>query len=152
MHACLFGMLEFVSFFLDSEGKLPDDWKPMKADVTVQLVNLLATSAGYMFALSKFHKTMTQGTNYSDIVSIQRIQNRRQYMQYALKKKDLDKTNPRGTQNELWLFHGTNESAISQINETNFNRSFSKQNGTFILVINKESVKMHFTITELLFR
>ena len=115
---------------IDSDGKLPEDWEPIidpvkKKDVTLRVVDLSPSSVGYKFALTKFHETMTRGNNYSDIVGIQRIQNRSLYGQYASKKKHLDTTNPKGTLNERWLFHGTNESAVLQINETNFNRSYS---------------------------
>ena len=72
---------------------------------------------------------MTQGKNYKAIVKIERIQNPAFYGQYAAKKKQLDTYNPKGVQNERWLFHGTKESSISKINKTNFNRSFRGQNG-----------------------
>ena len=98
--------------------------------VALRLVDLATSSKGYQFVLAEFHKTMTQGTNYTAIVKIQRIQNPGLYGQYASKKKYLDSRNPSSVQNERWLFHGTKESAISHINQTNFNRSLRGQNGT----------------------
>ena len=91
---------------------------------------------------------MAQGKNYSAIVSIQRIQNRALYGQYIAKKRKLDSTNTSGVQSERWLFHGTKESAISHINETNFNRSLSGQNGIqnlylFIIML----ISDHFSAT-----
>ena len=119
------------------EGGFPDDWEPMTdstgKEVALKVVDLPATSEGYKFVLAEFHKTMTQGSNYTAIVKIQRIQNPSLYGQYAAKKKNMDAHNPKGVQNEKWLFHGTNESVISQINKTNFNRSFRGQNGKKIL-------------------
>ena len=121
---------------------LRDDWEPMTdptsgKEVPLRVVDLPATSEGYKFALAEFHKTMTQGTNYTAIVKIERIQNPALYGQYAAKKKQLDAHNPKGVQNESWLFHGTKASSLSQINKTNFNRSFRGQNGmqTYMLYI-----------------
>ena len=98
-------------------------------EVPLRVIDLTATSEGYKFALAEFHKTMTPGSNYTSIIKIQRVQNPALYGQYAAKKKSLDAHNPKGTQNERWLFHGTKESSISKINQTNFNRSFRGQNG-----------------------
>jgi poly [ADP-ribose] polymerase 10/14/15 len=114
---------------------LREDWEPMTdptsgKEVPLRVVDLADTSEGYKFALAEFNKTMTQGTNYTAIVNIQRIQNPALYGQYAAKKKYLDAHNPQGVQNESWLFHGTKASSLSQINKTNFNRSFRGQNGT----------------------
>ena len=121
-----------------SEG-LPDDWESMVdpssgKEVPLRVVDLSATSDGYKFALAEFHKTMAQGSNYSTIVKIQRVQNPALYGQYAAKKKHMETHNPAGVQNERWLFHGTKESSISQINKTNFNRSFRGQNGMYSLL------------------
>ena len=98
-------------------------------EVPLLLVDLPVTSEGYKFALGEFHKTVTQGRNYNQIVKIQRIQNPSLYGQYAAKKKYLESHNPSGVKNERWLFHGTNSTAVPQINQTNFNRSFRGQNG-----------------------
>ena len=121
-----------------SEGEvsgLPEDWEPMTdptsgKEAPLRVIDLAATSEGYKFVLAEFHKTMTPGSTYTTIIKIQRVQNPALYGQYAAKKKHLDAHNPGGTQNERWLFHGTKESSISQINQTNFNRSFRGQNGT----------------------
>ena len=120
---------------LGSEGDgLPEEWEPMTdptsgKEVPLRVVNLAPTSKGYQFALGEFHKTMTQDTRYTSIVKIEQIQNPAIYRQYAAKKKHLDAHNPKGVQNERWLFHGTQQSSLSQINKTNFNRSFRGQNG-----------------------
>ena len=119
---------------------LPEDWELMTdpksgKEVPLRVIDLTATSDGYKFVLAEFHKTMTPGSNYTSIIKIQRLQNPALYGQYAAKKKHLDAHNPGGTQNECWLFHGTRESSISQINQTNFNRSFRGQNGTITLYV-----------------
>ena len=77
---------------------------------------------------------MTQGVNYTAIAKIQRIQNPVLYGQYASKKKYLDSRNQSSVQNERWLYHGTKESAISHINQTNFNRSLRGQNGMHFII------------------
>jgi poly [ADP-ribose] polymerase 10/14/15 len=114
---------------------LPVDWESMtdpssKKEVPLRVIDLATSSRGYQFVLKEFNKTMTQGLNYTAIVKIQRIQNPALYGQYASKKKNLDLHNQSSVQNERWLFHGTKQSVISHINQTNFNRSLSGQNGT----------------------
>ena len=116
----------------EAANSLPEDWEPMTEsgkEVPLRVIDLPPASEGYQFVLAEFHRTMTQGTNYTAIVKIQRIQNPALYGQYAAKKKYLDAHNPSGVQNERWLFHGTKESSVPQINKTNFNRSFRGQNG-----------------------
>lgn len=110
--------------------------------VRLCVVDLGATSKEYEFALGEFNKTMAQGSNYRGVVKIQHIQNPRLYRQYAIKKKHLKIHNPAGVQNEYWLFHGTQERFISQINENNFNRSFRGQNGMYI----KGMLKLHWIL------
>lgn len=70
-----------------------------------------------------------QTNNYNSIVKIQRIQNPMLYSQYIAKKKDMNKHNPPGHQNEWRLFHGTPANVCPQINQQGFNRSFAGKNG-----------------------
>ena len=95
-------------------------------EAIVHLVPLKQTSAEYKNALGQFNMTMQ--SKYLKIVSIERIQNPVQYGQYVARKKEMDKRNPPGYQNERWLFHGTNPNVIENINTQGFNRSF--KNGT----------------------
>ena len=94
-------------------------------EVPLRVIDLAATSEGYKFVLAELGKTMSP----TAIIKIQRIQNSALYGQYTAQKKSLDAHNPKGTQNECWLFHGTKESSIPLINQTNFNRSYRGQNG-----------------------
>jgi hypothetical protein len=71
------------------------------------------------------------GTGYSSILQIQRIQNLVLYSQYMAKKKEMDKNNKPGHQNEVHLFHGTAPDTCPKINQQGFNRSFSGKNGEF---------------------
>ena len=131
---CIFGVSPLHVIVGSEDDDLPEDWEPMTdpssgKEFPLCIVDLAATSEGYRFALAEFNKTMTQGTNYTSIVKIERIQNPTLYRHYASKKKYLDAHNPKRVQNERWLFHGTKESSVHQINKTNFNRNFHGQNG-----------------------
>ena len=106
-----------------------------KKEVPLRVIDLATSSRGYQFVLKEFNKTMMQGKNYTAIAKIQRVQNPALYGQYASKKKYLDSRNQSSVQNERWLFHGTKESAISHINQTNFNRSLRGQNGMHFIII-----------------
>jgi len=79
--------------------------------------------------MQEFNKSMTPAVNYNSIVKIQRIQNPMLYSQYNAKKKDMDKHNPTGHQNEWRLFHGTPGNVCPKINQQGFNRSFAGKNG-----------------------
>ena len=118
----------------EAASSLPEDWEPMTEsgkEVPLRVIDLPPASDGYQFALAEFHRTMAQGSNYTTIVTIQRVQNPALYGQYAAKKKYLDAHNPSGVQNERWLFHGVRSFAVPQINKTNFNRGFRGQNGMY---------------------
>ena len=65
----------------------------------------------------------------SRIIKIQRIQNPTLYSQYIARKKEMDKLNPQGCQNERRLFHGTKPDTCPKINHGGFNRSYCGQNG-----------------------
>ena len=115
----------------------PKNWDPIPTDSTgkeklVHLVPLAAGSPEYNSVEREFNKTMTKGNNYNQIVSIQRIQHPGLYKQYIVKKKEMDEHNPRGHQNERWLFHGTSPDTLDKINNQGFNRSFAGKNGMFI--------------------
>ena len=115
----------------------PKNWDAMPIDSTgkekhVHLVPLTSGSREYNDVESQFNKTMIKGSNYNQIVSIQRIQHPGLYHQYIVKKKEMDKHNPPGHQNELWLFHGTSPDTLDKINNQGFNRSFAGKNGMLI--------------------
>ena len=114
----------------------PENWDPMPVDSNgiekhVHLIPLTADSPEYNSVESQFNKTMTKGNNYKQIVSIQRIQNPVLYHQFMVRKKEMEKRNPSGYQNERWLFHGTTSDALDHINTQGFNRSFAGKNGMF---------------------
>ena len=120
-------------------------------EAALHCVDLVPGSKEYNKVMLEFNKTMapaamTSGStvpqggmlsqpylqssnNYSSIVKIQRIQNPMLYSQYIAKKKDMDKHNPPGHQNEWKLFHGTPGNVCPKINQQGFNRSFAGKNG-----------------------
>ena len=93
------------------------------AKVPVHLVKLQSSSPEYKDVESKFNVTMTG--SYSQILSIQRLQNPMLYWQYIARK---NKQNPSGHKNELWLWHGTDPDVLNNINTQGFNRSFKEKN------------------------
>ncbi len=99
-------------------------------ELTVHLVALKQSDPEYKDAQAKFDATMRLQSHYSQIVTIQRIQNPVLYGQYMARKKEMEKRNPPGWQNERMLFHGTNAGVVDNINTQGFNRSF--KSGEFI--------------------
>lgn len=51
------------------------------------------------------------------------------YQQYVAKKKVLESQNPKGTQNEMELWHGTSAEAVDSINFHGLSRSYCGKNG-----------------------
>jgi len=121
-------------------------------EAALHSVDLAPGSKEYNEVMQEFNKTMTPAAttsgsptvpytrmlrhpyyqfsnNYNTIVKIQRIQNPMLYSQYIAKKKDMNKHNPPGHQNEWRLFHGTPANVCPQINQQGFNRSFAGKNG-----------------------
>ena len=112
----------------------PANWEPMPSNSSgkeahVHMVTLLLTSEEYLEAEKKFNVTMAKGQHYSKIHSIQRLQNPILYSQYIARKKQMDRRNPTGHENEKWLFHGTHFSVLENINTQGFNRIFKGKNG-----------------------
>ena len=97
----------------------------------MHVVDLKSDSKEYKDVLKEFDRTMANA--YRSIKTIQRIQNPVLYAQYIAKKKEMDKFNPPGYKNELFLFHGTSADTCPKINQQGFNRSFSGKNGELFL-------------------
>lgn len=93
------------------------------------LVQLPPTSSEYIGVKRAFTQTMTAGQQYTEILSIKRIQIPALYKQYTLAKKEMDMRNPVGHINERYLWHGTNLETIEKINTQGFNRSFAGKHG-----------------------
>ena len=135
-------------------GDIPAYWDNRPGNPSLHLVDLKTDSQEYKRVLDNFEKTMqktqaplhsnslyaqtqvpvpslraTMGSSYTSIVKIQRVQNLVLYAQFMAKKKEMDKNNSAGHQNEMWLFHGTTADTCPKINQQGFNRSFSGKNG-----------------------
>ncbi len=115
-------------------------------EAIVHLVPLKQTSAEYVDALGQFNKTMQSARYYQKIVSIQRIQNPVQHGQYVARKKEMDKRNPPGFQNERRLFHGTKAHVVENINTQGFNRSFKASKLHLPLVCFNNFINCNFVI------
>ena len=105
-------------------------------EAALHCADLPVGSKEYNEVLQEFDKSMKPGgvARYTQIVKIQRIQNPMLYAQYIAKKKDMEKHNPPGYQNEKRLFHGTPADVCPKINQQGFNRSFAGKNGETLSV------------------
>ena len=118
-------------YYIIGDSK-PSHWEPMPVDSTgkkeeyVHIVDLDPGCSEYQDVLKEFDKTMKSA--YQNI-KIQRIQNPTLYGQYVARRKEMDKQNPPGHQNERLLFHGTSADTVPKINLQGFNRGFSGKNG-----------------------
>ncbi|XP_046558431.1 LOW QUALITY PROTEIN: protein mono-ADP-ribosyltransferase PARP14-like [Haliotis rubra] len=104
----------------------PQNWQPMADDDNVQSFPVAAEE--FKMVAELFMKTVNNSN--ATVLKVDRIQNRSLYQQYTAKKKQLEKQNPQGTQNESWLWHGTSTDAIDSINAHGFNRSYCGKNAT----------------------
>lgn len=102
---------------LDATGK----------EVPLHLVDLSSSSTEHADVKQEFDRTMLG--RYTSIVKIQRIQNPMLYFQYVVRKKEMDKHNKPGHQNERKLFHGTSVDTCPKVNQSGFNRSFAGKHG-----------------------
>ena len=63
------------------------------------------------------------------LLQIERIQNPSLFQQFKVKKRELEQYNPKGTENEKRLFHGTSSDSIQSIIANGFNRSYCGRHG-----------------------
>ena len=114
-------------------GEKPSTWEKMPPNSSLHIVRVDSKSPEYTGVKQKFDVTM-QGY-YKQIIKIERIQNPALYLQFIGRKKEMDKHNPKGHQNERLLFHGTSVDTCPKINQNGFNRSFAGKNGTEIIIV-----------------
>ncbi|CAF4093803.1 unnamed protein product, partial [Rotaria sordida] len=103
---------------------LPPTWE--KSTEHKARFTLATTTNEYTSIASDFRQAMKG--KYTQIIKIERIQNKRWYMQYLAHKEDFERRLHRDT--ERILYHGCPEQAASSIIEDCFNRSFAGENGT----------------------
>nr|XP_034317327.1 protein mono-ADP-ribosyltransferase PARP14 isoform X2 [Crassostrea gigas] len=110
----------------DSTFEPPSEWSTMKDSDNLVVVPVDSGSTEYSSVIDRFHAKVGK----REIVKLERIQNKMLYQQYVAKKKLLDSQNPKGTQNERELWHGTAPEAVNSINSLGFNRSYCGKNAT----------------------
>ncbi|XP_075685112.1 protein mono-ADP-ribosyltransferase PARP14-like [Rhinoderma darwinii] len=117
----------------ETSFKLPDHWQPMNNSLVME-VDVSAASTEYLQVEQLFAQTCK-----SQILKIQRIQNKDLWLNYQIKRQSLDAKNG-STNNEKRLFHGTDLNSIKHINHNGFNRSYAGRhaamygNGTYFAV------------------
>ncbi|XP_069588670.1 protein mono-ADP-ribosyltransferase PARP14-like isoform X2 [Ranitomeya imitator] len=113
--------------------KLPDLWQPMNSSPVTE-VDVAAGSAEYLQVQQLFAQTCR-----SQILKIQRVQNKDLWLNYQIKKQRIE-VKSRSAQSERRLFHGTDLRSIQHINHNGFNRSYAGRhaamygNGTYFAV------------------
>lgn len=88
--------------------RYPEIWTPNKH---LDLINLNNNDTEFKFVLDKFTKS---GLVVSKVVSIQRIQNKRLYIQYQTHREEFSKKYNSNTF-EQSLFHGTNADCVEKV-------------------------------------
>ena len=97
---------------------LPVSWEPNKHQ---DVVSLDVSSNEYTSALKRARDT---GLPFKKIVSIQRIQNKRLFVQYQTQKELFEKKYAHNA-NEMTLFHGTSADCVQKIWVNGFNRNYA---------------------------
>ncbi|XP_077305883.1 protein mono-ADP-ribosyltransferase PARP14-like isoform X2 [Lithobates pipiens] len=104
-------------------NRLPPHWKPMGGTLVME-EDVAQGTPEYSAVQQKFQKSCG-----STILKILRVQNRDLWLNYQIKKQNIDSKN-RSTTNEKELFHGTDIASILHVNHNGFNRSYAGRNGT----------------------
>ncbi|XP_006869486.1 PREDICTED: poly [ADP-ribose] polymerase 14 [Chrysochloris asiatica] len=105
-----------------SEVEVPMNWSDMKQQSSC-VVELKPSHAEYILVANKFNQTCST----FKIQKIERIQNLDLWNCYQAKKKTMDAKNSQ-TNNEMLLFHGTDEGSVPHVNQKGFNRSYAGKN------------------------
>ncbi|XP_073490622.1 protein mono-ADP-ribosyltransferase PARP14-like isoform X2 [Aquarana catesbeiana] len=98
--------------------RLPSYWKPMGKTVVME-VDVAPGTREYSAVQQKFERTCR-----NQILKILRVQNRDLWLNYQIKKQNIDSKNS-STTNEKELFHGTDFNSIQDVNQNGFNRSYA---------------------------
>ncbi|XP_073490623.1 protein mono-ADP-ribosyltransferase PARP14-like [Aquarana catesbeiana] len=101
--------------------KLPSHWKPMDKTLVME-VDVAQGTDEYSTVQQKFQRTCS-----NQILKILRVQNRNLWLNYQIKKQNIDSKNS-STTNEKDLFHGTDFASIKHVNQYGFHRSYAGRN------------------------
>uniref|UniRef100_A0A182YTT6 Poly [ADP-ribose] polymerase n=1 Tax=Biomphalaria glabrata TaxID=6526 RepID=A0A182YTT6_BIOGL len=140
-----------LSFYLHIHAQelWPKRWEPMLKTKNLKVVEVMPQAEEYSEVEKQFHLTLPD----FPIKKLECIQNKSLYLQYCVKKKELDQYNPQDHQNEQKLFHGTMSDCIPPINENGFNRNYCGVNGTIygsgVYFADKSSYSCKFTKPDL---
>ncbi|XP_070551834.1 protein mono-ADP-ribosyltransferase PARP14-like [Ptychodera flava] len=102
---------------------LPKHWATMYDSEGVKQVPLIRSSQEYARIADGFKKSMLP--TVTEIVEIQRIQNKQLYRQVMLKRQAMEHKSKPGITIERNLYHGTSFDTCAKINAQGFNRSFA---------------------------
>ncbi|XP_066433389.1 protein mono-ADP-ribosyltransferase PARP14-like [Eleutherodactylus coqui] len=100
---------------------LPKYWDSMDKS-QLKVVTVDTRSPEYSDVQAQFVKTCQM-----KVIKIERIQNLHLYQNYQIKKQSIDTKNGT-TNNEMQLFHGTDENTVKSVNSNGYNRSYSGLN------------------------
>ncbi|XP_061194416.1 protein mono-ADP-ribosyltransferase PARP14-like [Saccostrea echinata] len=106
----------------------PPEWTAMSESENLVVIQVPSGSQEYLKVIDRFQGELQTSGIKSDIIKLERIQNKMLYQQYVAKKKLLDSQNPPGTKNERELWHGTAPEAVNSVNSLGFNRSYCGKN------------------------
>ena len=118
-----FFFFSLVEAFLAASAALPSTWERPVGNVKRFVVS--PGSAEYQAVKATFDKAM--GTQYTQMIKIERIQNERWYRQYMAHRQDFQQRLNSDT--EQRLYHGCPENAAQSIIDGCFNRSYAGING-----------------------
>ncbi|XP_078085246.1 protein mono-ADP-ribosyltransferase PARP14-like [Mustelus asterias] len=107
-------------------SELPANWVNMN-NQEVLMIPLQSGTTEYKDVAEKFRKSCDK--TIVDIVKIDRIQNRKLWQSYSVRKDAAERKNP-GLNVEQILYHGTTKEISNKVNKTGFNRSFCGRNAT----------------------
>ncbi|XP_043550088.1 protein mono-ADP-ribosyltransferase PARP14 isoform X4 [Chiloscyllium plagiosum] len=107
--------------------ELPPNWSYMK-NQEVLIVLLQSGTQEYREVVKTFMKSC--GKTIVDIVKIERVQNRKLWQSYSVRKQNAERKYP-GMTIEQILYHGTTKEIAQRVNKTGFNRSFCGRNATY---------------------
>ncbi|XP_052800382.1 protein mono-ADP-ribosyltransferase PARP14-like isoform X2 [Mya arenaria] len=106
---------------------IPDAWSIASSKTNQAQVKLLPSDKEYTDVKAKL---LADGLKPTSIVNIIRLENKHMWQMYHAKKEQIDKQNPKGTQNERHLWHGTDPATVDLVIKFGYDRSFCGKNAT----------------------
>lgn len=101
---------------------LPKHWEPMAATESHKEVMLHTTSAEYQKIAEMFDSS--GGPSAFEIISIRRLQQKYTWLQYELRKTQMNARDDGTGANEKQLWHGAPSETVPKIIKNGFNRTF----------------------------